>query len=163
MAIKTISSSPSIDGKNASLILAALKHFHGAIEAGEDLSYLGDVIDLDSLDHHSIHHLCEEIKTDRSEEHYRAVAMSTAHLTEEDRAALAEAVDNGDQMVLQRQSAFLQQGFFLKLFDAETPQNFRHGHSETIKNIIRWAHQSGYRLIEFDCDAEKLALFPVFE
>lgn len=51
-----------------SLVLAALRHFQGAIEAGEDLSYLGDIVDLDSLNHHEIDPLCEEINTGRAED-----------------------------------------------------------------------------------------------
>lgn len=146
------------DKNKVSVVLAALRHFQGAIEAGEDLSYLSDIVDLDSLNHHEIDPLCEEINLGRAEEHYQVVAMSTGHLTEKDRDALAEAVSDGDQMALQRQS-----GFFLKLFDEESPRNYRHGHSETIKDIIRWAHQSGYRMIEFDCDAQVLPQFPVFD
>lgn len=92
------------------------------------------------------------------EERYLVVAMSTGHLTKEDRDSLVEAVNDGDQMVLQRRS-----GFFLKLFEEESPSNYHHGHSETIKDIIRWAHQSGYRMIEFDCDAQVLPHFPVFD
>ena len=91
-------------------------------------------------------------------EEYKVVAMSTSHLTEEDRDLLVEAVNDADQMVLERET-----GFFIKLFDEEVPHNYRHGHSETIKDIIRWAHDSGYRMIEFDSDAEVLNQFPVFE
>ncbi len=141
-----------------SVVLAALRHFQGAIEAGEDLLYLSDIVDLDALNHPEIDQLCEEINIGREAEFYRVVAMSTGHLTEEDRDKLAEAVNDGDQMVLQRES-----GFFLKLFNKESPGNYRHGHSETIKDIIRWACQSGCRMIEFDCDAPTLPQFPVFD
>jgi len=91
-------------------------------------------------------------------EDYKVVVLSTAHLTEEDRDALAEAVADGEQMVLQRET-----GFYLKLYPEDTPDNFRHGHSDSIKNIIRWAHQAGYRMIEFDCDAAVMQGFPVFD
>ena len=91
-------------------------------------------------------------------EEYKVVAMSTAHLTEEDRDALVDAANDGDQMVLQSQN-----DFFIKLNTEESQSNYRHGHSETIKDIIRWAHQSGYRMIEFQCSGQVLPQFPVFD
>ena len=56
-------------------------------------------------------------------------------------------------------------GFFIKLYEDEQSEdvNLYHGYSETIKDIIRWAYESGYRMIEFDCDANVLPQFPVFD
>lgn len=50
-----------VSNHHISVVLAALRHFQGAIEAGENLSSLGDIVDLDKLDHHSINPLCEAI------------------------------------------------------------------------------------------------------
>lgn len=95
-------------------------------------------------------------------EEYMTVAMSTAHLTKEDLEALVQAAREDDQMVLTRES-----GYFIKLYDAcddeGVDRNYRHGHSDTIKDIIRWALESGYRMIEFDGDATVMAQFPTFE
>lgn len=147
-----------IAGQNMGVIIAALRHLQRSIEAGENLTAIGDIVELDSLDPKSIDLICEEINLGREEEHYQVVAMSTSHLTEADRDSLLGAVGQRDQMVLQRDT-----GFFVKLFVDETESNFRHGDSETIKNIIRWAHRSGYQMIEFDCDAAVLPRFPVFD
>lgn len=95
-------------------------------------------------------------------EEYMTVAMSTAHLTKEDLDALEAAEREDDQMVLKRES-----GYFIKLYDVcdeeGVERNYRHGHSDTIKDIIRWALESGYRMIEFDGDATVMAQFPTFE
>ncbi|MEE8056408.1 MAG: hypothetical protein V3T17_01035 [Pseudomonadales bacterium] len=85
------------------------------------------------------------------------MAINTGHLTEADCDALVDVVNGGELMVQKRQSVF-----FLKLLEEEPQSNFRHGHSKTIKDIIRWAYQSGYRMIEFDCGAKVLPQFPVF-
>lgn len=91
-------------------------------------------------------------------EEYKVVALSTGHLTEADRDALADAINDGDHMVLQRES-----GFFLKLYEENTCLNLCHGHSESIKEIIQWAHKAGYLMLEFDADAMVLPQFPVYD
>lgn len=50
-----------LNDRNTNIVLAALRHFQNAVAAGEDLSYLGDIVDLDTLDHHEIDPLCEAI------------------------------------------------------------------------------------------------------
>lgn len=145
-------------GSKAEVVLAALRHLQRAVESKEDLSYLSDIIDPESLRHSPIDPLCEEINLGLVEEHYQVAAMSTSHLTEEDRDALIASIEQGEQMVLQRQA-----GFFLKLYAEGSPENYRHGVSDTLSDIIRWAVQSGYRMIEFDADADVLPQFPVFE
>ena len=95
---------------------------------------------------------------DYQPEEYKVVTLSTGHLTERDRDLLQEAADDQDEtMVISRVY-----GFFIKLYPDLEPSNFRHGHSESIKEIIRWAHSNGYRMIEFDCDAAMLPQFPVY-
>lgn len=98
-------------------------------------------------------------------ETYEVVALSTGHLTLEDRNALEDAANEGDPMVLKRDT-----GFFIKFYPADpddnegiSSSNLRHGHSETIKDIIRWALKSGYSMIEFDSDADTLDQFPTFD
>lgn len=47
--------------KNTGIVLAALRYFQAAVAAGEDLTHLQDIVDLDTLDHREIDTLCEEI------------------------------------------------------------------------------------------------------
>lgn len=91
-------------------------------------------------------------------EEYKVVAISTGHLTLEDRDALTEAVNNGNQMILQRDY-----GFFFKLYGEELESNFNHVNSKTINEIVAWAFNEGYQMIEFDCDAQPLPNFPLYE
>lgn len=93
-----------------------------------------------------------------STECYQVIAMSTAHLTAEDRTSLSLAAREGDGMVFERDT-----GYFIKLYEPGEPGNYRHGHSDAIKAIIRWALYEGYRMIEIDCDAEELPHFPTFD
>ncbi|MFA0809315.1 DUF5983 family protein [Microbulbifer epialgicus] len=95
---------------------------------------------------------------DCQEENYKVVAISTGHLSIEDRDTLIEAGNNGDQMVMQRDS-----GFFLKLFEDETLNRGRFGNSETMENIIQWAYKANYRMIELDSCAEAVPHFPIFD
>jgi hypothetical protein len=52
-----------LSSKNIGVVLAALRHFQNAVEAGDDLSYLKDIVDLDSIEHRDIDPLCEVINT----------------------------------------------------------------------------------------------------
>jgi hypothetical protein len=96
-------------------------------------------------------------------EAYSAVALCISHMTLEDRNALMEAADDPDEnMVMGRDT-----GIFIKLYAEadgdEGPFNLRHGHSEDLKRIIRWAVASGFQLIEFDSAAPEIEGFPVFD
>lgn len=100
-------------------------------------------------------------------EEYRAIAINIAHLTQADAEAFNLAISEGETMLMKRQY-----GYFLKLFEEERDcadhfknreGNYRHGVSSTCKAIIQWAYNAGYRMIEFDCDAPAIDLFPVFD
>lgn len=97
------------------------------------------------------------VKTDDLEQ-YSCVALNLHHLTEDDARCLREAVAEGDNSVLEREY-----GFFIKLLDEDSPRNLRHGHSDALKEIIRWAHSVGHLMIEFDLDVDAIDLFPTFE
>lgn len=58
----TVVQAKGINCENTSVLLASLRHFQNAISAGENLSYLADIINLDSLDHRAIDPLCEAIQ-----------------------------------------------------------------------------------------------------
>lgn len=94
-------------------------------------------------------------------ETYKVVALCTAHLTWKDNELLTIAAEDPDEaMVMSREY-----GFFIKLYtDKESVKdNYRHGHSEAIKNIIAWALTHGIEMIEFDRDAGCVDGFPTFE
>ena len=92
-------------------------------------------------------------------ESYTVVAMSTGHLTIEDRDALQEAANCVEEnMVMARPT-----GFFIKLYDLADTEDLRHGHSESIKRIIQWAMGLGFQMIEFDEAASELSCFPIYE
>lgn len=92
---------------------------------------------------------------------YAAVAMSTAHLTEEDVATLTQSArDPEESRVLMRPT-----GFMLKLGntvpeDGEQDFDSGLGHSDTLVRIIRWAKHLGFQLIEFDGAADVIDGFP---
>ena len=88
-------------------------------------------------------------------ETYRVLALSTGHLTQED-CQLLEG--SSSQMIMKRDA-----GFFVKLYEDDFLIPYEECYSETFKDIIRWAHQSGYRMIEFDCDAAELDKFTIFD
>lgn len=92
-------------------------------------------------------------------ETYAVVAMSTGHLTIEDRDALQEAADCAEEnMVMARPT-----GFFIKLYDLADSNDLRHGHSESIKRIIQWAKGLGFQMLEFDESAGEISCFPVYD
>ena len=91
-------------------------------------------------------------------EQYKVVVMSTAHLTEDDTNSLTQAILDGESMVLERDS-----GYFIKLYCDNLPDNYRHGHSDSIKAIIQWAFRNEFSMIEFDRDADIIEQFQVYE
>lgn len=83
-------------------------------------------------------------------ETYNAVALSTSHITEDDNGALRVASFQGN-MVMERES-----GFFIKLYMDEPAHNFREDYSESLKNVIRFAFDNDFQMIELDSDAEAI-------
>jgi hypothetical protein len=71
----------NLNEKNTSIVLAALRHFQNAIEAGEDLSYLGDIVDL-NIESSEINLLCETVNagTNTSDWSVSTVVDSDGHL-----------------------------------------------------------------------------------
>lgn len=92
---------------------------------------------------------------------YTAVAMSTAHLSEEDKALLSEkAKDPECSRILEREY-----GFFIKLPGEPTDvgYNLIEGASHELNRIILWAMGCGFQMIEFDVDASLIEGFAVQE
>jgi len=143
------------------LILAGLRHLQTDLDQDVYLEHLVGIVDISTVTNDEIEALCQDIKFPDAQmpESYRAVAISTSHLTEKDRDALEEtAQDQEETMVMSREY-----GFFIKLYPDDSVLNYRYGHSDTIKDIIKWAVHSEYQMIEFDRDAGALEQFPEFE
>jgi len=85
----------------------------------------------------------------RYPETYRAIALSTAHLSGSDIQLLEKLSEDSEEwMVFNREP-----GFLLKLYD-EIEHNLNHSYSVTLNVIITMASLDGVRLIEFDRDVE---------
>lgn len=91
---------------------------------------------------------------------YRVVAVSTGHLTSSDMRYL-ESVSvrepNRDNMIMSRDS-----GWFIKLYDEDDMYNHREGLSIAANEILRLAYMAGYRMVEFDSDAEVIDGIPYY-
>ncbi|MDQ2077511.1 hypothetical protein [Marinimicrobium sp. ABcell2] len=145
------------------VILAALRHWQRSIEQGHDLSAYADIVDPGALSVDEIDSLCESINTQSQSQPrdvYQVVTLSKAHLSFDDIAVLEWSA--GQNMIMESET-----GFFVKLYEDDSngagSANYRDGYSDTLKGIIRWAHDSGYRMIEFDSDGMKLERFPSYE
>jgi len=94
-------------------------------------------------------------------ETYTAVAMSTGHLSEEDKALLSkQAKDPGCSRIMEREY-----GFFIKVpgEPADVGYNLIEGGSKELNRIIIWAMGCGFQMIEFDADANYIDGFAVQE
>lgn len=82
---------------------------------------------------------------------YSCIAISTNALTDVDKGRLSVIAGNG--MVFERST-----GFFIKLYE-ETEYvldmlGSLPGGAHNIDKLLLNAHKAGYRMVEFDCDAE---------
>ncbi|WP_138437949.1 DUF5983 family protein [Marinobacter shengliensis] len=92
-------------------------------------------------------------------ETYQVLAVSTGHISEQDNLLLLEAANDPDEtMVMGRKT-----GYFIKLYADDTPLNYRHGHSEALKRLIRLALEAGFQMIELDADASMIDGLDVFD
>jgi len=125
---------------STSIILAALRHWQRSVESGHDLSAYADIVDAGAWSVDDIDSLCERINAHargQTEDVYQVVALSTAHLSDEDMAVLEQAA--GQDMITKRDT-----GFFVKLYEEDygggRSANYRDSYSDTLKGIIRWAY-----------------------
>lgn len=80
-------------------------------------------------------------------ETYRVIALSTAHIEHSDVATLSAAVDESN-MVMKRDT-----GFFIKLYLNSLAGNFRKDYSKSLKEVIAYAFDNNFEMIELDSDA----------
>lgn len=93
-------------------------------------------------------------------ESYKAAALSTAHLTQNDVSEL-QKLAGSDPMIMERDT-----GVFIKLYcgsEEGMAANFRPQFSDELKRIIRVLLSRGYQMIEFDADAEESDDFPIHD
>lgn len=92
-----------------------------------------------------------------SVESYRVMAISTCHIQKEDTEALTNLAKRGDGMIMERDT-----GFFIKLYGDELEGNERTDYSEFLNQIIRYAFEHGFQMIEIDQAGPEVAGFTVF-
>jgi hypothetical protein len=101
-------------------------------------------------------------KLNSHKDQFKAICLSTAHLTKEDYDLLGSlACEHGESMHMDRDT-----GFFIKLYEedgSDESLNTRKDYSGSLNRIVREAAEAGFRMIEFDCDAEVCEAFPTFE
>lgn len=150
------------------LVLAAIRHLERDLRDGRDVSYLGEIADPGQLRCANLGELGDKLNfgdvalsesPGKGVETYRTVALSTAHLTAQDLVAL-QSKSGGSTMVMERDT-----GFFVKLYCCEETEitNTDERYSDHLNAILAWAVEQGFQLVEFDCDAPAVDLFPCFE
>jgi hypothetical protein len=88
---------------------------------------------------------------------YKAMALSTAHLTEEDNEALHYRAQVVRTMVTEREY-----GYLMKLCMDEA-MDVDEAYSPALNGVIQFAIKEGFQLIEFDRDAPVSEQFQQFE
>lgn len=91
-------------------------------------------------------------------ESYRVMAISISHITELDSTFLSKLANDGDNMIMERDS-----GFFIKLYGDELELNEREELSVSLNKIITHACNHGFQMIEIDQAIPALDIFRVHE
>lgn len=163
-------STPNANSIQVIMIKAALAYLDNAITAGEDLRGIMAAVpgfDPSEFNIQTIDRWVDAAdnllnNTSRSMlDYYSVVAISTEHITEDDSEKLANMSQNNN-MIMNRDT-----GFFIKLYQDEVDFDgltlSLEGHSDSVKNIIRWAHNKGFQMIELDCDGMKIDELPTYD
>jgi hypothetical protein len=127
---------------------------------------LGD--DLDDIafscsqtDIHDLDAFCQYSSTaslSNVDDQYRVIGVSTAHLSESDRSMLETLSTNPDcNMVMGQES-----GWFIKLYEEPENNTGYAGMSDNFHQLLNKVHESGYRMVEFNCDADVHEALPTF-
>lgn len=99
---------------------------------------------------------CPHADRFKSAESYQCCAVSSAHLTPEDVQTLTIAAGKRG-MIMERST-----GFFIKLYEEpETIDDY--GLMAGATALLHAAHEAGYRMVEFDCDAPLVDDFPIYD
>lgn len=143
-------------------ILTALGRIQDAANAGVDLSYLAGIVDLEVIKTLDISALNDSpAPRISSDVNYSTLSLSADHLSTDDKEAILLEIYEGSPMVAQNET-----GFFIRLYSGKNVSkdtNLNHGNSDSIKDIIHWAIDQGYQLLDFDSNAPALPQFPIYE
>lgn len=144
------------------VVLVALRHLQTSLNNGVQLEYLADIADLSQIDPDDIDRLCESLNFGALEpEAYQTIAVSTAHITEEDSDLLKSISTDGkdrDNYVMSREY-----GYFIKLTDDIEQFISKYSFSDALNKLLRWSFHSGYQMLELDCDAGIRSEFQTFD
>lgn len=90
--------------------------------------------------------------TDIHQDTYKAIAISTSHLTQDDKDKLTNTAESDCGMIVERDT-----GYFIKLYDeVEYTRNLIDNLSQGAQDVIMACHDGGFTMIEFDRDADEL-------
>jgi len=142
-------------------VAAALTHFVVELESGRDLSYLIKMagVDPDQCEPGQFDTLARAAKVLHENETYQVLCLSTAHLTESDKDLLQCLSDDPEEWMYMARKP----GFFVKLYSDELGLNKVPGDTDQLQKIVDAAFLAGYRMLEFDRDADALDGFEVYE
>lgn len=99
--------------------------------------------------------ISEQLKA--SQDQYSTICISTAHVSKEDRTKLSRmCFDPNCNMIMKRDT-----GWFVKLYDEAEDNDY--DVSEDLKALFYYCVEAGFRMIEFDCDAEIYGFFTRYE
>ena len=90
-------------------------------------------------------------------EEYKCLCVSTRHITKEDENILNQKAKDNNTMIAERET-----GYFVKLFE-HADDNVYSQLSEAFNSVLEYAHVHGYRMVEFDCDAQEYEVFQKFD
>jgi hypothetical protein len=83
---------------------------------------------------------------------YACIALSTSHLTQNDKDKLTNTATTDCGMIMERDT-----GYFIKLYvDKEYTLYLIDNLSQEAQDVIMACHNAGFQLIEFDRDADEL-------
>ena len=90
--------------------------------------------------------------TDIHQDQYKCIGLSTSHLTRDDKDKLTRTAATDCGMIMERDT-----GYFIKLYvEKEYALDLIDNLSQEAQDVIMACHEAGFRLIEFDRDADEL-------
>lgn len=147
----------SIPETSAGIVLAALRYFQDAIDRGDDIEYLSDIADVSKLSATDIDVLCEKINLGDSATVMSFLEFNVNHLTEEDKASLREAAENGEEYVTTGADSFV-----IRIDLTTLSRNLRHGVGESLPKILEDAFNARVSAVQFSPSGQIDPAFPIY-
>lgn len=100
------------------------------------------------------------VELQQSDDSYKVIGISTAHLTPFDLSMLAKVVgERSSNMITQRDT-----GFFVKLYGTEVDSGLPYGPlSDSFYQLVSQVQAAGFGMIEFDADATQYDSLATYE